>query len=1260
MSTGSPPKQHKHKQSFSNLNPVGSPARWDSSDPFRNPPPLPLNPASPPSTSPTRNLESYSPDLIRMADKPSTAKHGRVNSLTGAGTVRDRTNLFGGSLSPTKKTSKDLMSVTKDTLKDGPPIKLAPKVTETPPPKFDIRPLKSFDSHPGSHHGLSGSDFDRIAESLNNLTAIATQLTREMNNLSRRSKDNATDLISLKEATKTRDEDIRKAIKELVAGLSSMDPGRPPSVMPPRFAPTPAPGKDNNALIHTPGVNGGAHNGSDFSLGPEMAILERIMRDMATKGGEDRLLGNIQELKRVVTKDLPSRAGEVKIMGMLEEVKDDMSTMNEDVHRFMGVVSGFTKTGELNVRGNGNGGGGGFAPSDELIEILRRMEEGVEGGRNGTEVVREALTTLRGEMVNYGKATNAKIEHLIREIERLANVHIQSSRSPLPTPAPSLGPPSTTSSPAPGERAPPRVVNGQTNERLNELRELIETLRTDFRKANSLNANGLVDIARYLDKIKEQGAINYEDGKEFRKVLEVIRMGTQSMNDRIVTFENEVTNRWKQGMGEGRRGDDQLDSADWRIVRDHINDMRGMITDILPQLTKGVQELFEGQLVKRDSGSGTMAGSPQALDRLEKSVDMVRRDTSQAVSLLKENNLSSIRDLVKGTSQETLNTVKSSIDVHNAKIGEIVDSFKKQAVSTIRETTESLKSTSASSRELVESIRADVTKSKEGTIGEISRLIVDLKDDTIRAVEAGMDSNDQKIARIVQCQLDMATSDLKETRDIALNKLSTRIIDATRQSGGGSGGDVSAVLREATSDIVVQSSAAVNSSVKMAKEEIIAANITSTSDLKNAVFINAMDARDSIKEDVAKVRLAVESNKVTIIDEHRQTQKVLGEVMGLVGGMNSELKGSQPKLINALNELKILLQEADTVGGKRSQGGNMQYDDSAVQDKLDHVILHQTQAAKRFPQLDLLDTIHKQVINTSRDISEFIALQTEHIRDSTEEKLKAQKVAEIAAERARGEEKALLQSSRLLKSQNDSLEATRKLLVEDLSNLTAKKMKAAADLASIEAALSIRRDEILQLESRAEALERRLVQGVIDQSRALLMSRPGKSPFSAQSRNKQQQQSNSNSLQPPKLRAAGVQGTPGKRHLSLGPTSFDSPSSGASGTPKSGRSSLGNVGPLNLGNITLAPSANFTTLKRSQSVKVAMDSNAARRHAERVEMQRRAGSGLNEDKVGKADHSAGNKNSSGSRSRPLSPVNDVGEHGEELGGEAELVDMPMD
>jgi len=47
-----------------------------------------------------------------------------------------------------------------------------------------------------------------------------------MTNLSSRSKDNATDLISLKEATKSRDEDIRQSLRDLVHSLYSLESDR--------------------------------------------------------------------------------------------------------------------------------------------------------------------------------------------------------------------------------------------------------------------------------------------------------------------------------------------------------------------------------------------------------------------------------------------------------------------------------------------------------------------------------------------------------------------------------------------------------------------------------------------------------------------------------------------------------------------------------------------------------------------------------------------------------------------------------------------------------------------------------------------------------------------------------------------------------------------------------------------------------------------------------------------------------------------------
>ena len=53
-------------------------------------------------------------------------------------------------------------------------------------------------------------------------------------------------------------------------------------------------------------------------------------------------------------------------------------------------------------------------------------------------------------------------------------------------------------------------------------------------------------------------------------------------------------------------------------------------------------------------------------------------------------------------------------------------------------------------------------------------------------------------------------------------------------------------------------------------------------------------------------------------------------------------------------------------------------------------------------------------------------------------------------------------------------------------------MRLAADVASLETALRLRHEELVTMEARAEGLERRILDGVIDHSRALLISRPYK------------------------------------------------------------------------------------------------------------------------------------------------------------------------
>ncbi len=74
---------------------------------------------------------------------------------------------------------------------------------------------------------------DSLSNQILSLTNIATALQKEMSGLSRRSRDNAADLLSLKEATNARDEDIRKSLRDLAGNVreaatksSTRDPPR--------------------------------------------------------------------------------------------------------------------------------------------------------------------------------------------------------------------------------------------------------------------------------------------------------------------------------------------------------------------------------------------------------------------------------------------------------------------------------------------------------------------------------------------------------------------------------------------------------------------------------------------------------------------------------------------------------------------------------------------------------------------------------------------------------------------------------------------------------------------------------------------------------------------------------------------------------------------------------------------------------------------------------------------------------------------------
>lgn len=363
------------------------------------------------------------------------------------------------------------------------------------------------------------------------------------------------------------------------------------------------------------------------------------------------------------------------------------------------------------------------------------------------------------------------------------------------------------------------------------------------------------------------------------------------------------------------------------------------------------------------------------------------------------------------------------------------------------------------------------------------------------------------------------------------------------------------------------------SGLKAAIGESQATNKSALTDINASIEERATEVR----EDVFAVKKAVEESNTTVTHEHRRTQKQVEDVLGLVDGLYSELKGQQPTLLNALLELKNLLQEANKEIAKKPDIDAIPpppaYDDSQTQEKLNTLIAGSTSAAKYLPQLSLLDSIQKQVTTTSADIAEFLSMQKEVLLEDASSKIDAARQAEMDLEKAIVERKIVEAATASLQEEHANLQDSVETLKEETNALYARKLRLTGEVASLETALDLRRDELMLLEARAEGLERRLVEGVIEQSRVLLMkpkgnsSRPPKADTNA-------------ALRKIRNSPAAKSSTNGRRNLSLNEVQSDSSTLGTSS--KSGRTSLSGS-TLGLGQKEY--SASLGLLKRSQSTK---------------------------------------------------------------------------
>ena len=506
-------------------------SRWDSSDPERAPPPLPLNPQSP-SVSPSRagtssaiqsahaaltekaresalvtnslakRVSDFSPE--RSPRKDSINGHRRMQSLQ-PGSVRDlslmlesgRDSNSSTPRSPEKSARPSTPSKNKDPFADsrpeeknersmvtfpGPGPSLTPIIRptvrrphqsilgeNTPPQSATMlalqnmatptRPRDTESPTPLSNVTNESTALIKAPQSLDNLsnqilslTSIATALQKEMSNLSRRSRDNAADLMSLKEATNARDEDIRKSLRELIT--TSNDTGSRPSTRDIHGAALLLENKPHSAsplsravrpfsLPRIPSPNSFAasldRDSTPSLYGPDapttIALLEKILRDMGTKEGQDLLLTRLAE----VIEKLGGMASAEKVEELWQFVK---ASQDQSV---------------VPARGNGGGHGGGRSRtfsfdadppreieyqhrgpmtqraelllrdaesrrsstsppraadviSEDVLKIIRSVKDSVAQGGGLTAEVKALVRELRGEVLGMGREIGRRLD----------------------------------------------------------------------------------------------------------------------------------------------------------------------------------------------------------------------------------------------------------------------------------------------------------------------------------------------------------------------------------------------------------------------------------------------------------------------------------------------------------------------------------------------------------------------------------------------------------------------------------------------------------------------------------------------------------------------------------------------------------------------------------------------------------------------------------------------------------------------------------
>ena len=399
---------------------------------------------------------------------------------------------------------------------------------------------------------------DALSSQILSLTSIATNLQKEMAALSRRSKDNATDLCSLKEATNLRDEDIRKSLKDLVFNLDTKlltAPSETSHSTPTRGlyldnkAHNVNSGRKNISLPRIPSPNsftGAAAMERELTASPSLvssdgaasiALLEKVLREMGTKEGQEGIMKSLERVKAAATAAKPSGDGEVNqsLMKKLEEIlkllKDESSSralvrsaehaVHDGLYAQNMALSRSMPAMNTSPSAQMVGANSPHSPSssqsqaqkpfvnDELFKILKGVKQSVSEGGGLTNEVKALVRELRGEVLGMGREIARKLE----QAEAAASSVSQSSSNALSREVAIQGP---------GREEIGQIVGEGLHELQQNMAQLIRENRRESAASHKSNVDTqeiVVAVRRAFGEIQQQlpSATTSRDSQEFSR-----------------------------------------------------------------------------------------------------------------------------------------------------------------------------------------------------------------------------------------------------------------------------------------------------------------------------------------------------------------------------------------------------------------------------------------------------------------------------------------------------------------------------------------------------------------------------------------------------------------------------------------------------------------------------------------------------------------------------------------------------------------------